>query len=451
MKIGKYPNFWLSGFVIGILVLGSLGIFRKPAYAAPPSIISYQGRLTNSSGSLLGGSSGTTYYFKFSIWDAASGGNKLWPTSDPTSYSTTVREGVFTVNIGDTTNGYPDTLDYNFSAANVFLRVEVSSNGTSFETLSPRQQITSSAFARVAATVESASSTITNLTSANATSTAATSTDLYVSNLASTTQLRANTSFIGYLTNVFASITNLLANGSSTLQNFTAQQATSTLLSIFGTNADAASRFSATTTAGVTLDWIAGVDLSDSGKFKISSSTALGTSDRFTIDGSGVVSMGNLLLNGSSTLQTFTGASSTITTFLASNATSTNLAISNIAAGSLLKTLSGGSGAIGAAVAGTDYLASMTFSFPFTLVGSTQSTTTLMGFFGGLNSTASSTIGAGTTGTGLTIYGGATTTGQFLSLSSTTLQSFTGTNSTTTSATSTDLYVSNLASTTQLR
>jgi hypothetical protein len=124
------------------------------AHAAVPTIIGYQGRLTNSSGDLLGGS-GTSYYFKFSIWNNATvgQGTKLWPTSDPTAFTTTVRQGVFNVNIGDTANGYPDALNYNFSASSVYLQVEVSSNGSTYETLSPRQLISSVAFAQVAGAV----------------------------------------------------------------------------------------------------------------------------------------------------------------------------------------------------------------------------------------------------------------------------------------------------------
>ena len=137
-----------------VLMTSILCLSLFPAVAAAagvPTIISYQGRLTDSSGSLLGGS-GTSYYFKFSLWDSATvgSGNRLWPSATPTSFQTTVKQGVFTVNIGDTANSYPDALTYNFSSSTVYLQVEVSSSGSSFETLSPRQQVASSAFAQVA-------------------------------------------------------------------------------------------------------------------------------------------------------------------------------------------------------------------------------------------------------------------------------------------------------------
>jgi hypothetical protein len=111
--------------------------------------------LADSSGNLLGGASGTNYYFKFSLWtnSTVGGGTKVWPIAAPTSYQVNVRQGVFNVNIGDTANGYPDVLNYDFSRSDVYLQIEVSSNGTTFETLSPRQQISSSAFAQVAGAI----------------------------------------------------------------------------------------------------------------------------------------------------------------------------------------------------------------------------------------------------------------------------------------------------------
>ncbi|MEK7585130.1 MAG: hypothetical protein AAB455_01265, partial [Patescibacteria group bacterium] len=106
------------------------------------------------------GGTGTTYYFKFSIWDNATvaSGSRLWPSSAPNSTSATVREGVFNVNIGDTANGYPDALNYDFNTNDtVYLQVEVSSDNSSFQTLSPRQLISASAFAELAARVSGTS------------------------------------------------------------------------------------------------------------------------------------------------------------------------------------------------------------------------------------------------------------------------------------------------------
>lgn len=133
-----------------------LSLFLSPyifVYAAgAPSIFSYQARLADSRGDLLGGS-GTTYYFKFSIWDNANigSGRRLWPSFAPGATMVTVRNGFFSVNIGDTANGYPDDLDYDFSInENIYLQVEVSSNNIVFETVSPRQRIASVIFAQIA-------------------------------------------------------------------------------------------------------------------------------------------------------------------------------------------------------------------------------------------------------------------------------------------------------------
>ncbi|MFA5799316.1 MAG: hypothetical protein WC892_07140, partial [Patescibacteria group bacterium] len=59
-----------------------------------------------------------------------------------------------------------------------------------------------------------------------------------------------------------------------------------------GDTADADLGFNVTTTAGGTSSWAIGADKTDQGKFKISSSTVLGTSDRLVIDGNGYVGIG---------------------------------------------------------------------------------------------------------------------------------------------------------------
>jgi len=144
---------------VGLSIL-ILSVFL-PVYsvyaAGVPTILSFQGRLTDSSGNLLGGS-GTNYYFKFSIWDMATGGtappDRLWPAGAPGVTTASVRQGVFNVNIGDTASGYPDVLNYNFNTnKDIYLQIEVSSNNVTFETLSPRQRIASAPFAQVSGAV----------------------------------------------------------------------------------------------------------------------------------------------------------------------------------------------------------------------------------------------------------------------------------------------------------
>ena len=125
-----------------------------------PNIISYQGHLTDTGGNPLGGTS-TPYYFKFSFWDSATvgSGTKLWPSSSPSVTSLAVKQGSFNVNIGDTTAGYPDTLDYNWNTnSRVYLQIEISSDNINFETLAPRSLITSAPSSQVSSQVNGVNS-----------------------------------------------------------------------------------------------------------------------------------------------------------------------------------------------------------------------------------------------------------------------------------------------------
>jgi hypothetical protein len=140
------------GFLAAIVVaLFLFNISFAHAASGVPTVFSYQGRLTDSGGNLLGSVSGTTYYFKFSIWNLSTGGtsgaNRLWPSSDPSSVPIVVRQGVFNKDI--------DTSSFNFNtSSDIYLQVEVSSDSVNnFETLDPRQRISAAPFAQVSGAV----------------------------------------------------------------------------------------------------------------------------------------------------------------------------------------------------------------------------------------------------------------------------------------------------------
>ena len=150
-----------------VLILSIISApFTNVSFAATgvPKILNYQGRLLSSTGTLLGGV-GTEYCFKFSFYDSPTvgAGTKLWPASAASPMTAVVRNGVFTVGIGDTNAG-GDVLDYDFQTTDsTYINVEVATKvgptcaagdgAESFENLSPRQRINSSGYAINSGTV----------------------------------------------------------------------------------------------------------------------------------------------------------------------------------------------------------------------------------------------------------------------------------------------------------
>jgi len=144
---------------IAIVLFSILSPTSAIAYTTGvPSIINFQGRLMDPSGNLLGGS-GTSYCFRFSIYDSAdnTGTNvKLWPSGTPTNNTLTVRQGVFDAQVGTA-----DSLSgYNFQQDNtIYMNVDVAAqvggtcSGVNYDTLYPRPQIVAAAFAITAGTV----------------------------------------------------------------------------------------------------------------------------------------------------------------------------------------------------------------------------------------------------------------------------------------------------------
>jgi F5/8 type C domain len=159
---GKLKIIGLQLLILIFIFFSAIPVQSLSAAVGVPKIINFQGRLMDASGNLLGGSAGTNYCYRFSIWDTATGGtanpDQIWPSSFATPSTMTIltRNGVFDARIGSGA----DVLDYNFQNNDTtYVNVEVASqvagscSGVTFETLSPRPQITASAYAINSGTV----------------------------------------------------------------------------------------------------------------------------------------------------------------------------------------------------------------------------------------------------------------------------------------------------------
>jgi hypothetical protein len=144
----KHPWKLSFGIVFGVLVAFSFTMFAsvKPAAAANPGTIAFQGKVVNADGTNVANG---TYPFVFKIYNAATSTGStttscgtdthcLWFESD----SITVTAGVFQVNLG--TNTSLSTIDFN---AQNSLYLGITFNGDSAGEMTPRPQLQSVPYA----------------------------------------------------------------------------------------------------------------------------------------------------------------------------------------------------------------------------------------------------------------------------------------------------------------
>ncbi len=121
--------------VLGLLLLSYLIPFSS--YGGAPGKINFQGRVTNNTGAVLTG----TYVMQFALYSALEGGSPVWSEEQ----SVLIMNGIYNVSLGN--EGNLLTADF-FSGGNAYLEVEICEvGGTPCETLSPRQQLTATAYA----------------------------------------------------------------------------------------------------------------------------------------------------------------------------------------------------------------------------------------------------------------------------------------------------------------
>lgn len=145
----KLKQDFVSAFVTSIVmvVLLAFGIFAmqdSATSAAPPSIMTYQGKILKSGASVT-----TTQAMGFLIYDALTDGNILYTASGTIGATSTVSvgvsQGLFSVNFGGTgTNSLPASMFATNTA--LYLEVWINESG-SYTKLTPRKRLTAAPYA----------------------------------------------------------------------------------------------------------------------------------------------------------------------------------------------------------------------------------------------------------------------------------------------------------------
>ena len=133
----KKRNFLAMGFTVIMVTLMSVSAW------AVPQLINYQGKLSDSAGDPLDGTYDVTFY----LYTVDSGGGSIWDESQ----SVTLADGLYSVQLGTDNPPFPAGL---FDNESLYLEVAIYNPDTSsWETLSPRQRLTSVAYAMKAESV----------------------------------------------------------------------------------------------------------------------------------------------------------------------------------------------------------------------------------------------------------------------------------------------------------
>ncbi|MFH2136528.1 MAG: hypothetical protein ABII19_02770, partial [Patescibacteria group bacterium] len=139
--------------VVGILLLIGIGVMKllvPGAFSAINKQLNYQGKLQDSAGITVADG---TYSMKFSIYDAASAGTRLWTecgtTGTPTARSVAVSNGVFSVMLGDTASGAcpgatnSNAIDLDFNSDTYYLGFTMEADSE----MTPRKRLGASGYA----------------------------------------------------------------------------------------------------------------------------------------------------------------------------------------------------------------------------------------------------------------------------------------------------------------
>jgi len=135
-------------------------VFFIVAFFAPSAAnafnpqITYQGKLTNASGNSV---TNGTYYFKVTIYNASSGGTCVYTASSTTSGTCsaatstpiTVTNGIFSINLGDTSADLNSLSSSMFTTSSLYLGITVCTgmNSSCDSEMTPRKRLTAATYA----------------------------------------------------------------------------------------------------------------------------------------------------------------------------------------------------------------------------------------------------------------------------------------------------------------